>query len=129
MIFFFFFFFLVSVSVCVCSNASRRCAQDYSAFLYLLRLEPAFLAKALMGVPYGAWTTSVRILNFSLFPDLFQAREEIFLLDLVKVFCFVLFCFVLFFFLFCFGASLFVVFFFFFFFLLLLLLCVWWCVW
>lgn len=57
---------------------------DYAAFLYLLRLEPVVLAKALMRVPYADMDYVVQVLNFSLFPDLFQAREEILLLELCK---------------------------------------------
>lgn len=57
--------------------------QDYSSFLYLLRIEPTFLAKAVMEIPYAEMDFMVQCLTFSLFPDLFQAREELYLLELI----------------------------------------------
>lgn len=57
---------------------------DYAGFLYLLRVEPQYLAKAVMEIPFAEMDYMVQCLNFSLFPDLFQAREELYLLDLIK---------------------------------------------
>jgi hypothetical protein len=63
-------------------------SQYYSSFLYLLRVEPVYLAKAVMEIPFTEMDYMVQCLSFSLFPDLFQAREELYLLDLIKVFLF-----------------------------------------
>lgn len=65
--------------------ALTRNAQAYSSFLYLLRVEPVVLGKILMQLPFNEMDYMVSCLNFSLFPDLYQAREELYLLDLIKV--------------------------------------------
>lgn len=52
--------------------------------MYLLRVEPQVLAAIICQIPFTEMDYFVQTINFSLFPDLFQAREELLLLELIR---------------------------------------------
>lgn len=59
--------------------------KNYARFVRLLRSNPLYLAKAVSGLTFNDMAPVIKVIVHSLFGERFQAREELLLLQLIKV--------------------------------------------